>query len=510
MKKLFFGAGLADWRGSLRQTALLEESGKIIALGGRAALKERFAPQRETDLGGGTLIPAFIDSHSHFTETAFTRLQADFTGAGDIEELRRRVRGFEKASSPAPEAAVTAFGYDENNFKEKRYLSQKELDYISPSRPLIVRHSSGHIGFANTAAQKAFGIKNAKDGVLFETEFFEMLRRLPPPGEQSIRAALVAAQRDYLRRGVCTAQDGAASAQLLGVYKMLVREKLLRLRLAAYFEPQSYEKAAREMPQAVGRYDSNFKIAGIKIFLDGSPQAKTAWMLEPYIGGGFGVQTMSDSQVEDAMELSVRNKTQLIAHCNGDAAAQQFLRCAEKVAGRYPEFCSLRPVIIHAQFITEEQVARAARLGVLLSFFSSHSYYWGDVHIKNLGFQRASRLSPAGWALKYGVPFTLHCDSPVLPPDMLDIMRRAVLRQTKSGIILGAEHRLSPKGALEALTRSGAYQYFEENERGGLSEGMAADLVLLSANPLAVPPQELGSIKILAVFNEGGLVYKAE
>ena len=190
-----------------------------------------------------------------------------------------------------------------------------------------------------------------------------MLRRLPPPGEQSIRAALVAAQRDYLRRGVCTAQDGAASAQLLGVYKMLVREKLLRLRLAAYFEPQSYEKAAREMPQAVGRYDSNFKIAGIKIFLDGSPQAKTAWMLEPYIGGGFGAQTMSDSQVEDAMELSVRNKTQLIAHCNGDAAAQQFLRCAEKVAGRYPEFCSLRPVIIHAQFITEEQVARAGRLG---------------------------------------------------------------------------------------------------------------------------------------------------
>lgn len=164
---------------------------------------------------------------------------------------------------------------------------------------------------------------------------------------------------------------------------------------------------------------------------------------KPYNGDDncFGTSTMSDDEVLYAMETAAKNNVQIIAHCNGDAACQQFLNCFEKAEKEYPILKDLRPVMIHAQFITEQQVQLAKELGVVLSFFSAHVYHWGDVHIENLGFERAADLSPAAWAEKYSVPFTMHQDSPVIEPDMLETLWCAVNRETKSGRLLGEIRR---------------------------------------------------------------------
>ena len=179
----------------------------------------------------------------------------------------------------------------------------------------------------------------------------------------------------------------------------------------------------------------------------------------------------------------------------------------EKAEKEYPILKDLRPVMIHAQFITEQQVQLAKELGVVLSFFSAHVYHWGDVHIENLGFERAADLSPAAWAEKYSVPFTMHQDSPVIEPDMLETLWCAVNRETKSGRLLGENQKISVLSALKAVTVNAVYQYFEENVKGSISAGKTADLTVLSADPLEADPNELKNIKVLKTISRGKVIY---
>ena len=169
----------------------------------------------------------------------------------------------------------------------------------------------------------------------------------------------------------------------------------------------------------------------------------------------------------------------------------------------------LRPVMIHAQLLDTDQMDETARLGVIPSFFIAHVYQWGDTHIKNFGLERASRISAAKAALDRGIPFTFHQDTPVLPPDMLGTVWCAVNRVTKGGVTLGAEQRIPAEAALRAVTVNAAHQYFEEARRGSLRPGKAADLVLLDADPLAVPHEKLRDIRVLETIKAGETVWRA-
>ena len=164
--------------------------------------------------------------------------------------------------------------------------------------------------------------------------------------------------------------------------------------------------------------------------------------------------------------------------------------------------------MIHAQTVRHDQLSRMARVGMIPSFFAAHVYHWGDVHLKNLGRARADRISPARAAQKRGMPYTFHQDTPVLPPDMLETVWCAVNRVTGEGVLLGEEERVSVQEALEAVTIHAAYQYFEEDRKGSLKEGKLADLVILSANPLTVPPQDIKNIRVLETVKEGETVYR--
>ena len=155
----------------------------------------------------------------------------------------------------------------------------------------------------------------------------------------------------------------------------------------------------------------------------------------------------------------------------------------------------------------KDQMEQAARLGAVVSFFVAHVYHWGDVHIRNLGMERAEGISPAASALQAGIPVTFHQDSPVIPPDMLETVWCAVARRTESGVLLGEEERISVEQALECVTKNGAYQYFQEDRKGKIAEGMTADLVILSQDPLVTPIQQLREIQVLQTYKHGYCVY---
>lgn len=201
---------------------------------------------------------------------------------------------------------------------------------------------------------------------------------------------------------------------------------------------------------------------------------------------------------------------QLLAHCNGDAACAQYLAALETAAGEGVDLAAMRPVMIHAQLLGRDQLPAVKRLGVIPSFFVAHVYHWGDIHWENLGPDRADGISPAGSAAELGIPFTFHTDAPVIPPDLLETVWCAVDRVTRSGRLLGAEERVDARTALEAVTANTAFQYFEERDKGTLSPGKRADLVILDRDPLAVPPEELRDIRVLETWKDGAAIFRRE
>ena len=194
-------------------------------------------------------------------------------------------------------------------------------------------------------------------------------------------------------------------------------------------------------------------------------------------------------------------------HANADAQVDILLDAHKKYASLAGE--DSRTVIIHSQFIRPDQLEDYARYGMVPAFFSNHAYYWGDVHLENLGKERAFFLSPMNSASELGIHFTNHSDYIVTPLDPLFTVWTAVNRLSRSGRVIGPAERITPWQALKAITLDGAWQYGEEDSKGSLSPGKLADLVVLDGNPLTVDPLSIKDIEILATYKEGELVYSA-
>jgi predicted amidohydrolase YtcJ len=198
-----------------------------------------------------------------------------------------------------------------------------------------------------------------------------------------------------------------------------------------------------------------------------------------------------------------------LAHCNGDAASDQYI-AALKQAGEPDQLKSIRPVMIHAQTVREDQLDEMSRVGIIPSFFSMHTYYWGDWHRdETLGKERAYRISPAVSAMKRNMLWTSHHDAPVALPDSIRILSSCVTRKSRSGDIIGPDQRVSMADAIKALTANAAWQYGEEARKGTLEPGKLADLVILSANPLTIPPDNIMDLKVVETIKEGRTVHKS-
>ena len=525
MKRFYRDGKIITMGNSKPQETMLCEDGKITMVGSFDDISPFAKGAAVISLDGATVLPGFIDPHSHFSQVASGMTQVSLDGAVNCDDIRRRIQRFIREHGIKPGEWVLAKDYDHNTLPNAQHPSLAEIDSFSPGHPLMIQHKSGHMGLFNSAALTQLGITETTsspdggrigktdgrlNGYVEENAFFFYTKKVPMAGPEQLLQSYREAQQKYAGYGITTIQEGYFVKEMIPLYQMLLSQNLLRLDLVAFPDVETFSNIRSVYPDAIHTYQDHFKLGGLKIFLDGSPQGRTAWMRTPYLGGdpndcGYG--TMRDEDVIKALELSGKNNAQLLAHCNGDAAAAQLLRCLETVEKEYPQLRALRTVIIHAQLMGIDQLPKAATLGAIASFFVAHVYYWGDIHIKNFGMERASMISPAASALQVGLPFTFHQDAPVIEPNMLETIWCAVNRKTKSGVLLGADERISTFDALKAVTVNVAYQYFEEHQKGTLEPGKREDLVILDKNPLECTPETLRDIQVLKTIKDGVEVY---
>ena len=318
-------------------------------------------------------------------------------------------------------------------------------------------------------------------------------------------------QKTYIENGITTVQDGATTENDMNALLGMSKSKALKLDVVAY---PLMSSGGVELMQKYGetykQYVNGLKIGGYKLVLDGSPQGRSAWMSEPYIGEDpdyCGYPWMEDDKVQAYVRQAVDENRQILAHCNGDAAADQFIQAYEKAVRDTAAYSAateeLRPVMIHCQTVRNDQLDRMAKLNMIASIFVGHVWYWGDIHVKNFGSQRGKHISPARDAIDRGVMVNFHQDTPVTKPDMLHSVWCSVNRISRGGNRIGEDQAVSVYEALKAVTINGAYQYFEEDSKGSIAAGKRADLVLLDRSPLEIDPMEIKNIKVLETIKDG-------
>lgn len=525
MEKIYFNGDILTLEEELYADSILIKDDKIYKIGSKDELISLGKDAEIIDLKGRTLMPAFIDTHSHFSGYANSLLQVSLEDAENFKGIQKKIKAFIEDNNIKPGEWVVAKGYDQNNLEEKTHPDKRVIDAVAKDNPVVLQHASGHMGVFNSKALEALNInkdtkpieggiieiKNGEvTGYLEENAYVDIVQKIPLSSLESITKALKKAERNYLSYGITTVQEGYVVKPLCDILDLCIHTKLLDIDLIGYIDLKNADEIEDRMKNCLGKYSNHIKMGGYKIFLDGSPQARTAWMRKPYEDAedgysGYGVCT--DEELEKKLLRAVNENTQVIAHCNGDKAVEQYLNIYEKVLKETDKESTIRPVIIHAQLLARDQLPKVKELKMIPSFFIAHVYYYGDVHLKNFGEDRAEVISPANSAFKEGIKFTLHQDSPVIEPNMLETIWCAVNRITKSGITLGEQEKVSPLEAIKAVTKNAAYQYFEEDIKGSIKEGKKADLIILDKNPLKVKPIEIKDIQVLETIKDGISLY---
>ena len=507
----------------------------IVAAGPRdEVLALRGDATRVVELGARALLPGFIDAHGHFLAVGMTldALALHPPPVGDvrnIDDIVGKIRAWIAERGIPPGEMVSGGGYDDSLLAENRHPTRFDLDRASTEHPIVLTHVSGHLRTANSMALRAAGVSadtpdppgghirrvgdtGEPDGVLEETAGglvgSSWLFRPTDDLEGLARRAIDV----YTSYGTTTIQDGATGTEMVRQLRAAADREPFAADVAVFPRFGTMEDAESATLEA--DYRGGLRVAGVKMFLDGSPQGRTAWVTEPYHEGPPGAPAdyraygTSDPDLYRAGAAHlIRRGVPILVHANGDAAIDLMLDGVEAaVAGLDPR-PDHRSVIIHAQLMRADQLDRAAALGAVPSFFSAHAFFWGDWHRRSFGEARGNAISPIRWAIERGVRFTVHNDAPVVPPDIMRLVSITVNRRTRSGHVLGPEQRATVREALHAVTLGAAYQYFEEDVKGSIAPGKQADLVILETNPLTADPADLEHIRVVETFSRGRSVY---
>jgi len=528
---------------AMRAEAIAEEDGKIIAVGSRAAVMKLKGPKTVMiDLKGRTLLPGFVDAHGHIVVGGMQALSANLLAPPDgkvidIPSLLQTVRDWMAANKEAVAKTrlIIGFGYDPASLKEQRHPTRDELDTITTEYPIMLVHQSAHFGAVNSKALEIAGITAASkdpaggviqrkqgsqepNGVLEELAFatvaFKLLPAIGPNGTEIFARE---GAKLWARYGYTTAEEGKAIPGVAKTLKAIADQGGFDIDVVAYVDVLSdrdFIKANKS-----DSYSNRFRIAGAKLTIDGSPQGFTAWRDKPYYkpvgdfpAGYSGYPSATAEQVMGAISWADENNIQIITHANGERASDLLIAAHTAAQARYPAARQMRPVLIHGQFMREDQVESYKRLGVIPSLFPMHTYYWGDWHLDHtVGPVDGQNISPTGWVHDRGMIFTSHHDAPVAFPDSMRVLDATVTREARgSGRIVGPHQRVDVITALKSMTIWAAYQKFEEKTKGSLEVGKLADFAILSRDPTTGDPRTIDTIKVTETVKEGKSIFRLE
>lgn len=533
MGSVYFGGNILTMESEQdRPEAVYVEKGIIRAVGPLQEVLTRAGKRANlVDLKGKCLMPGFIDAHSHVVTNGQMSLMADLSECKNFADVERTMREFIAENKITEKHVAIGRGYDQNFLEEQAHPNKLVLDKASATVPIVILHVSGHLACVNSPMLALAGItaetqdpkggrfgripgSQEPDGLLEESAMMGPQELLRKRMKVNLNKLLDGMARTYMEHGVTTVQEGAGNE---GNWKLLQMAQLLgKLKVDVVFYPLVGEEGSRMMKEKeklIGTYKKHIRIGGYKMILDGSPQGRTAWMSQPYLGGEEGYCAypwLTDEEANRHCRTAVDEDRQILVHCNGDAASEQFLNAYEKALSESPNpnKYNLRPVMIHCQTVRNDQLDRMAKIGMIPSIFVGHVYYWGDIHMRNFGPERGHHISPVRDALDRGMVINFHQDTPITKPDMLHSVWAAVNRISRLGNVIGEDQKIGVYDALKAVTINAAYAYFEEDSKGSIKVGKRADLVILDRDPLQVDPMEIRNIQVLETIKDGKTIYR--
>ncbi|MES1964222.1 amidohydrolase [Psychrobacter sp. AH5] len=518
--------------------ALVTKGGKIAYVGTLDKAQSKYKNAISVNLKNQTLLPGFIDPHSHFGMISNTFGQADLNpppvGKIDsIDKMLQALKAYKKDNNIADGEWRFGWGYDETQLAEGRHPTKDEIDSVLPNNPVYLQHTSGHMGVANSKGLAEMNItadskapeggniarvkgSNEPNGLVQETAMYPFVRNLLEVLAPKQAQFFEQTQDYYASNGITTAQDGSTTRDAIKFFQAQADAGKLKIDLISLAGVSDLDENLADKDFKWKSYQNGFKVQGTKIIADGSPQGKTAYFSQPYLtpvadcdSNCRGLPSLSQDELNEMFAKAYARDNQLFIHNNGDGATDMVIKAHEYAIKKTGQAADKdrRTVPIHAQFARLDQLQAFKKYKMLPSFFTNHAYFWGDVHVKNLGLARANFLSPIATADKMGLKYTNHSDDTVTPVDPLFGIWSAVNRTSRTGKIIGVDERASPYQALKAITSHAAYEYYEEDSKGSLTPGKLADLVILDQNPLSVPADKIRDIKVVKTIKEGKTIY---
>ena len=522
-----------DAQNSIQQAVLLKNN-IIQAVGNNEEIQQLITQDTLVhDLHQQTMIPGIIDAHGHYPGQGISAIGLNLNSPpiGHVKSIQQALEAIkQKAQTIDKGQWIIGYGYDDTVFTENRHFNRAELDKIAPEHPVFLIHISAHMGVVNSAGLKRLNITEntpnpvggeyVKDpatqqlnGLITETAFAPARAEVTRFSLPTVLKISQTASDMYLEKGVTLAQNGLALKMHMAGLSMASRLGLTPLRVMAWPEEKYAHELFKDDSQIQDLQHDKFYVGATKLVADGSLQIFTGFLTQPYHSHAPGKK--ADYKGYPSIEAPTLSETvtkfhqkghQLAMHGNGDAAIDNIINAVATAQKAYPRK-DPRHILIHAQMLRDDQMDRMLTLGITPSFFSAHTYYWGDRHRDIfLGKERAERISPTQTALEKGLRFTTHLDSPVVPMNPMLMVWSTVNRLTSSGKILGREQGISVMQALRATTIDAAWQIFKEDTLGSIEKGKLADLVILEKNPLD-NPKTIKDIQVQQTFIDGVLVF---
>jgi len=509
---------------------------RIEAVGSNADIMQLVTDETViTDLRGRTLMPGFIDAHGHFPGSALTRIHADLNSPpiGKLNTMAEVMAALSAQADKTPDGDwVVGMGYDDTLLAENRHPTRAELDQVSSEHPVVAVHVSGHMVVVNSAALAVVGIdastadpeggvigrrSNSQEpnGLLQENAQWEVAKYAYELGAMDSIRLIKMASTEYAAIGVTTAQSGGVDEGLIKGVSVFIKLGVIPIRVVLFpAETELGESLLTGDFQGEDYASDRLTIGPVKLIADGSIQGYTGYLTEPYYmpyhgeASYLGYPSISRVLLFEKVKALHQAGHQMAIHANGDASIDDALDAFAAAQKLHPVE-DPRLILIHAQMAREDQIVRMKELGVTPSFFSAHTWYWGDRHRDIfMGPERAENMSPAGWAQDNGLRYSTHLDTPVTPMQPLQSVWSTAFRITHGGQLLGPQQRVSVMQALRSVTIDAAWQVFEEDNRGSLEPGKYADMIILSGSPLK-DPMAMRELKIKTTLVGGATIYQS-
>ncbi|MFN6398814.1 MAG: amidohydrolase family protein [Planctomycetota bacterium] len=520
--------------------ALAVRQGKIAFVGKlEEGMRFQGTETKLIDLGGKALLPGFIDAHSHYINSLLVanqcKLYAPPSGPGkDVPSILETLKQYAVQREIPKGELIIGYGYDDSVMPDGQLLNRDDLDAAFPDNPVRIDHVSMHGCVLNSLALKKYGISSETKtpsggvivrkpgtdepwGLIMETAFLPVVEQSESMTAQQEIQWSGDGQRLYAQAGVTTAHEGATHLPQFQTIRRASQAGGNIIDIVAFPFITEVDRILAEFPlDQWGKYQNRFKVGGVKITLDGSPQGRTAFFTTPYLTGGpsgqkewYGEPTFPQELADKMVKKVYEMRVPLNVHCNGDASIDAFLESYQKARqGDYSQPWNV--TTIHTQFMRKEHIAKFVQYKIRPSFYTLHTFYFADAHIANRGKQQAMYISPMRDAIDAGLQPTNHTDFVVAPLDQLTMLWSAVNRVSRSGNPIGNDQRVSAYEGLKCMTLWAAQQYDEQDMKGTLEVGKLADMVVLSHDPLKIDPMAIKDINVIETIKEGLTVYPSK